>query len=238
MLADFHNHSCLSPCASLEMSPTLIARTAAARGIGMLGLTDHNAAFNCPAFSDACKRYGIVSLYGMEITTVEECHVLALFDSVDAVIGMNHWVSSGQPQVPLNLDYYTDQPVVDVDENIMELLPYFLGEATSYSIDVVGRKTHQLGGLFIPCHINRHAFSVESQLGFLPPGHYDAIEVLSGAEETYRHRYPDLPIITASDAHCPEQIGLHPFELLLEGWDIESIREGLQGLALSQQKSV
>lgn len=233
MLADLHNHSCLSPCASLEMSPVLIAQTAAAKGIGLIALTDHNSARNCPAFRDACRRYDLIPLFGMEVTTIEECHVLALFDNLDAAMEMNRWTAAVQPRTPLNLDYYSDQPVVDADDNIIELLPYFLGQAVAHSIEAVGRQTHQLGGLFIPSHINRQAFSVESQLGFLPPGDYDAIEVLPGTVDAYRQRYPDLPVITASDAHCPEQIGTWPFYISLDGRDIAAIRLGLKNLALS-----
>ncbi len=237
MLADLHNHSCLSPCASLEMSPVLIAQTAAARGIGLIALTDHNSTRNCPAFRDACSRYDLIPLFGMEITTAEECHVLALFDNLDATAEMDHWVAAAQPRIPLDLDYYSDQPVVDADDNIIELLTYFLGQAVAHTIEAVGRQTRQLGGLFIPSHINRHAFSVESQLGFLPPGDYDAIEVMPGTVDAYRRRYPDLPVITASDAHCPEQIGTYPFHLRLDGRDIAAIRRGLRNLALTNLES-
>jgi len=237
MLADLHNHSCLSPCASLAMSPLLIAQTAAARGIGLLALTDHNSSRNCPAFREACNRFGLIPLFGMEVTTIEECHVLALFDDLGTCAEMNRWIASAQPRIPLNRDYYSDQPVVDVNDNITDLLTYFLGQAVPYAIGEVGQQTHQLGGLFIPSHINRRAFSVESQLGFLPPGNYDAIEVLPGSVGTYRRRYPGLPVITASDAHCPEQIGTHPFHIHLEEFDIQSVRQGLMELALDNLES-
>jgi PHP family Zn ribbon phosphoesterase len=237
MLADLHNHSCLSPCASLEMSPVLLAQVAAAKGIGLIGLTDHNCSRNCPAFRDACRRFGLIPLFGMEITTAEECHVLALFDNLEAATEMNRWTADSQPRILLDLDCYSEQPVVDADDNIIELVPYFLGHAVGHSLEAVGRQTHLLGGLFIPSHINRNAFSVESQLGFLPPGDYDAIEVLGGTVDAYRQRYPDLPVITASDAHCPEQIGTCPFHLRLDGRDIASIRRGLKALALSNLES-
>jgi PHP family Zn ribbon phosphoesterase len=231
MLADLHNHSCLSPCASLEMSPARIAESAAAKGIGLVALTDHNSARNCPAFGLACERYGVAPLYGLEITTVEECHILALFDDPDLALQMDRWVINALPRIPLNLDYYSDQPVVNEDNEIIELIGYFLGGAIPYSLQKVCEQTHRLGGLFIPSHINRHAFSVESQLGFLPDGDYDAIEVLPGSVDTYRRRYPHLPVITASDAHSPEQIGTFPFYIPLKKTDIESVRLALRGLA-------
>ncbi len=231
MLADLHNHSCLSPCASLEMSPARIAATAAAKGIGLVALTDHNASFNAPAFQEACRRSGIAALFGMEITTSEECHVLAIFDSTGQASHMDRWLRLHQPRVPLNLDFYFDQAVVDADENILELVDDFLGTPINQSLDAVRAQTRLLGGLFIPSHINRPAFSVESQLGFLPPGDYDAIEVLPGSVQAYRQRYPALPVITASDAHCPEQIGSAPFHIKLKDTDIESVRRALRELA-------
>jgi PHP family Zn ribbon phosphoesterase len=227
MLADLHYHSCLSPCASLEMSPSRIAETAASMGIRLVALTDHNSARNCPAFRDACQRHGIIPLFGMEVTTAEECHVLAIFDNLENALRMDQWVSDSQPRVPLNLDYYSDQAVVDADDNVLDRVEHFLGTAISQTLDSVRSRTLRLGGLFIPSHINRPSFSIESQLGFLPPGHYDAIEVLPGTVHEYRRRYPNLPVITASDAHCPEQIGTAPFHLKLKNTDIESIRSAL-----------
>jgi PHP family Zn ribbon phosphoesterase len=230
MLADLHNHSCLSPCASLEMSPNLIAKTAAGKGIGMLALTDHNCARNCPAFADACKRHNIIPIFGMEVTTREECHVLSLFDDLEAALEMNRWISAAQPRTALDPTYYSDQPVVDTDENIIELLTYFLGQAITHSLETVMHQTHLMGGLFIPSHINRYAFSIESQLGFLPEGDYDAIEVMPGSVDNYKRRYPNLPVITASDAHCPEQIGTYPFHMELDGNDLDAIKRGLMKL--------
>jgi len=230
MLADLHNHSCLSPCGSLEMSPRRIAATAAAKGIGMVALTDHNSARNCPAFGQACARYGVAPLFGMEITTAEECHVLALFDDLESALKMDRWVIDVLPRTPLNLDYYSDQAVVNGDDEIIELIDFYLGLAIPFSLEQTCEQTHRLGGLFIPSHINRHAFSIESQLGFLPDGDYDAIEVLHDAAATYRQRYPHLPVITASDAHTPEQIGTHPFHIPLQATDIASIRQALKQL--------
>ena len=42
MKFDLHIHSCLSPCANLEMSPGDIVARAVAAGMGGIALTDHN----------------------------------------------------------------------------------------------------------------------------------------------------------------------------------------------------
>ena len=41
-LADLHIHTCLSPCGSLEMSPSEIVRRSLAKGLDAIAITDHN----------------------------------------------------------------------------------------------------------------------------------------------------------------------------------------------------
>ena len=53
--ADFHIHSCLSPCASLEMSLSSIVQKAKTVGLNAIALTDHNCGFNLPAFGEVCE---------------------------------------------------------------------------------------------------------------------------------------------------------------------------------------
>ncbi|NBK24358.1 MAG: PHP domain-containing protein, partial [Spirochaetia bacterium] len=73
---DLHNHSCLSPCGSDDLTPALLAVEAMEQGIQILALTDHNCGRNLPTFAQACELCSILPLFGMEITTVEEVHVL------------------------------------------------------------------------------------------------------------------------------------------------------------------
>ena len=63
---------------------------------------------------------------------------------------------------------------------------------------------HILYGLFIPAHVDRTVFSVRSQLGFLPAGRYDAVEVI---HDPPRIETGAAPLIYTSDAHTPEHIG-------------------------------
>ena len=59
---DFHIHSCLSPCADNDMTPSNIAGMATLAGIGIMALTDHNTVKNCPAFFKAAKLNGIIPI--------------------------------------------------------------------------------------------------------------------------------------------------------------------------------
>jgi len=53
--ADLHVHTCLSPCADLEMSPRKIVGEAIKKGIRLLAICDHNSAANVPAVMKAAK---------------------------------------------------------------------------------------------------------------------------------------------------------------------------------------
>ena len=46
--SDLHIHSCLSPCASDDMTPANICGMAVVKGLEMIAVTDHNTARNLP----------------------------------------------------------------------------------------------------------------------------------------------------------------------------------------------
>src|SRR5512144_1750316 len=81
--AELHVHTVLSPCAEVEMIPPLIVSEALERGINLIAITDHNASANVQAVQKAATEIGITVLPGMEVQTVEEVHVLCLFDQLD-----------------------------------------------------------------------------------------------------------------------------------------------------------
>ena len=76
---DFHLHSCLSPCADDDNTPSNIAGMGVVSGLNIMALTDHNTCKNCPAFFEAAKRNGIIPIAGMELTTSEDIHIIFLF---------------------------------------------------------------------------------------------------------------------------------------------------------------
>lgn len=176
--ADLHIHSCLSPCASLEMSPVDIVRQAISKGLNLIAITDHNSALNSKAFSDICMQHPeLHCLYGMEVCSIEEVHNLCLFESIDAVLELGEHVYKHLPDVPNNPEVFGDQIYVDKDEVIIGEVEKYLGNAINLSITQLKDFVQQAGGLFIPAHIDRAMYSMTSQLGFLPEDNYDAVEI-------------------------------------------------------------
>lgn len=221
---DLHNHSCLSPCGSLDMSPKSMAAKAKELGIEILGLSDHNSALNCRAFERACLDVGIVPLLGMEITTQEELHCLAFFESLELVLEMNHWVEERFQGFPNNPDKFGDQVYLDEDENILGEVELNLAQgACLCSLDELGMKIHSMDGLFIPAHVDRPSFSLISQLGFIPEDNYDALEAVNPQS------LPSLPyrIIRGSDAHFLDDMGKRTTLIELETANFSSLRRAL-----------
>jgi hypothetical protein len=220
ILADLHYQSCLSPCGSLEMSPRLIASRARGRGIGLLALTDHNSSLNCPAFAAACRAEGIIPLFGMEATVMEELHVLCLFGALEAALDFSADWYGLLPPIPNDPARLGDQVYVDENDDIIGEAEKYLGAAAEISLDGLGPRVAAYGGLVIPAHVDRPAFSMTSQLGFVVDGPWAALECVRLPPSTDTRGYP---LTTSSDAHYPEHVGRRPFELDIEP---ETLRPG------------
>ncbi|MCI1209754.1 MAG: PHP domain-containing protein [Treponema sp.] len=217
--ADLHLHSCLSPCGDLLMSPAAIVETLVKKNIGLAALTDHNTALNCPAFSLLCRKAGIGALYGMEAQTTEEIHALCLFSVLaDALDFCKKWYDLLPPV--MNIPERTgDQVYVSETDEILGEVEKYLIISAPVSLDALALEVHRCGGLIIPAHVDRPAFSMTSQLGVIVKGPWDALEFVrpqclsekkTGAAGILPAPYP---VTTSSDAHYIEHIGRRAFDL-------------------------
>lgn len=223
---DFHIHSCLSPCGDLEMSPEAIAAEAKRKGLDIIALTDHNTALNTPAFRAACNSAGLFALYGIEITSSEEAHVLALFKTPELAVEMGKKIYQSLISEKNDPEKWGDQVYVDEDENILgELDKYLAGGASIYSISELLNMTKDMGGMFIPAHIDKPMFSIKSQLGFLPDEDYTAVGLTKIPPVMNLH---GIPYITNSDAHYLHNIGDRSFTLDIENLTFTDIKKAIQ----------
>ncbi len=90
---DFHLHSCLSPCADNDMTPSNIAGMGMLAGLQLLALTDHNSTANCPAFFRAAEAVGVIPVPGMELETAENIHVVCLFGTLSGAMSFGEEVA-------------------------------------------------------------------------------------------------------------------------------------------------
>jgi PHP family Zn ribbon phosphoesterase len=214
-LYDFHIHSCLSPCADNDATPADIAGLAAALGLQIIALTDHNTCRNCPAFFAAAKAYGVVPVAGMELTTAEEVHVLCLFGELTAAMDFGEMVYDRLPKVENNAAIFGEQIICNDEGEPVDTLSRCLINATDIGIYEVAGLLKPYGGVMIPAHIERAAFSLIANLGFVPEDcGFSTAELRSkAAAENLKARYPYLNhcrIIYDSDAHRLEDLPAFP----------------------------
>lgn len=203
--ADLHIHSCLSPCGSLQMSPKKIVEVLKANDIRLAALTDHNSSLNCPSFASLCKKEGIQALFGMEVQTAEEIHVLALFNTLEIAVDFSNFIYAHLPAIKNRPEKTGDQVYVDEEENIIGEVTNFLLNSVSLEIDVLAKEIHSRSGLVIPAHVDRPSFSLTSQLGTIIERDWDALEVVKPDREPALDT-KGYPLIFSSDAHHPFQI--------------------------------
>ncbi len=231
--ADLHVHSCLSPCGDLEIYPRRIVERAIEAGLDIVAVTDHNSAENAAATIRAAKGTRLTVLPGMEIASAEEVHILGLFATVADVLVVQAEVFRGLPDVPAGAGFVRDQVIVDAEDGVTGFSRRFLLAATRLDVREVVNLVHRLGGLAIAAHIDRPAFSVISQLGFVPPDlELDALEIsaLKTNAEARASLVPDsrLPLVRFSDAHKPEDVGREATVFRLAAPRLEEIRKAFR----------
>ena len=205
---DLHVHTCLSPCGDPRMVPTRIAEFARLRELDAVAITDHNSAENVDAVRKAAAGCGLVVIGGMEITTAEEIHMLALFGDDSSLATMQELVHRSLPGRN-DPEAFGRQWIVDEEDGVLGESARLLIGATTLSVESVVNEVRRLGGLAIAAHIDRPSFSIVSQLGFVPEGlSLDAVEVspLHGDVASEYSSGQDC-VVTFSDAHRPEDIG-------------------------------
>ncbi len=208
--ADLHIHTCLSPCGEPEMTPRNILRECLAKELDVIAICDHNTAENVGAVQKAAENMVMV-LGGVEVTTREEVHILALIDSPDDLLSFQAVIYDNLPGVN---DERRFGPQVRMDENdrVVGLNPRLLIGATGLALERVVETIHALRGVAIASHIDRERFGILGQLGFIPPGlPLDALEIsprttLADARKAWPE-YLHYPLVTSSDAHRLEEIG-------------------------------
>jgi PHP family Zn ribbon phosphoesterase len=210
--ADLHIHTCLSPCADLYMTPASIVNTAITEKLDVIAITDHNSAENVRAAQNIARNTGLTVLAGMEVTSSEEVHVLALFDDAESALKLQDRVYEKLPPGETDGREFGEQVVVNESNEVVRFNKRLLISATSLPLQSIVEITHVLGGIAIASHVDREAFGIISQLGFIPGDlPIDALEISPRADrnraEAIRKEAGFPALISSSDAHCLDDIG-------------------------------
>lgn len=228
---DFHLHSCLSPCADDDNTPNNLAGMAKLCGLDVAALTDHNSCKNCPAFFEACRRYGITPVAGTELTTSEDIHVVCLFETLEAAMEFDRELQAHRTLVPNRTDIFGNQLILDGEDEQIGTEEFFLSNATDISVEDVPQTVEKFGGICWPAHIDRQANGIISVLGTFPETpSFANIEFCRRENiEDYVSKYSlgGKRILIGSDAHCLTDMRDKENFLELDAEGEENIRKKL-----------
>jgi hypothetical protein len=225
---DFHIHTCLSPCADLDMYPRAVVAMSLARRLDIIAVCDHNASENIPYVIKCAAGTGLTVLAGMEIMSSEEVHVLALFDKMENLNPLQDLVYRHLPGEN-NEELFGCQAIVNEHDEVEALSEKLLIGATTLPLQRIVSEIRCLGGLAIAAHIDRESFGLLGQLGFVPDDlPLDALEIsrrtgLAAA----RRRFPELAraaFVESSDSHIITDIGTGVTRAFLEEATTAEIR--------------
>jgi predicted metal-dependent phosphoesterase TrpH len=166
--ADLHVHTVVSPCADVEMIPPLIVTEAMDLGIDIIAITDHNSVANVASVIKAAENTKLTIIPGMEVQTAEDVHVVCLFPNLNQALEWGIIVNDHLPSIKNNADYFGEQFIVDETGDFLGFEERLLLTGTTLSFEKAYRYVTELGGLFIPAHVNRKAYGLIENLGFVP----------------------------------------------------------------------
>jgi len=232
-MVDTHVHTCLSPCAELDMHPAALVDAAVCAGLDSVAVCDHNSAENVGAVQRAGISLGLSVIPGMEITSAEEVHVVGLLPDLEAAMALQSKIYRALPGRN-DENTFGMQVIANEFAEVLSFNEHLLSGATTLDLDRVVAAIHDVGGLAVASHVDREGFGIIGQLGFIPPGlALDAIEV-SQRTSMPRARASfapngEYPILCASDAHEPKDIARAATYVFMEEATLSELRRALAG---------
>jgi PHP family Zn ribbon phosphoesterase len=204
---DLHIHSCLSPCGNEDMTPANIVNMAKLIGLDVIAVTDHNSCKNLPAVNSYAKKNNIIAIFGMELCTMEEVHVLCYFKTLEDAFDFDRYVYESLIKVINKENIFGKQEIYNDEDLKVGDEPNLLINATNISFNILDELMVRFNGVYVPAHVDKGSNSLLSNLGFVPPDvGFRCVEIkdMKKADELCRvHAYfTKCNIITNSDAHA------------------------------------
>jgi hypothetical protein len=222
------------------MTPPRIVERALAEGLAMIAVCDHNTTGNAAAVQMAAEQAaveaaveradakaaaartaatgapagdGLVVIAGMEVTSVEECHVVGLFPDAAAAAAAGDEVTGLLPAAGEGYaEFFGEQHLLAADGTRRGAEPAALATATPLDVGAVVALVHRHGGLAVAAHVDRRSFGVVGQLGVFPAeAGFDAVEVsrhvTADSHKLAEYAAFGLPLLRSSDSHTLDTLG-------------------------------
>jgi len=213
------------------MIPPILVAEALERHIDLIAITDHNHTANIEAVQQAAAGTPLTVLPGVELQTKEEVHSLCLFDTLEQSLAFQTIIDQHLPELKNNPEFFGEQYVVDASGDFIRCEEQLLIISCNLSLKEAFHIVTDMGGLFIPAHVNRIKFGLLPVLGLVPTDiMLDALEISRHiTPQAARELYPQLeqfPLLVGGDVHHPDQfLGVNQFTI--EKPSIAELRQAL-----------
>jgi len=200
--ADFHIHSCLSPCADITMTPNQVVKKLVEHHIDWAALTDHNTTRNLRPFERVFKSAGVAFLPGIETQTVEDIHVLGYFPDIEVAQKAGKEVEEALPAIQIDPEKNGYQLTVDEQDEFQDMILKPYGFPTTLTLDQTVALIRKFKGIPVYAHVDK-AMSVIVQLGLIPPEPHDmACELYMPSKyPVYETQLSSRTVFSSSDSH-------------------------------------
>lgn len=210
MFYDLHIHSALSPCSDDDMTLNNIVNMAYIKGLDLIAITDHNSVKQLTSLSQVAAGK-IDYIYGVEIQTREEVHVLAYFLKNIDLSKIQSFLDEYLIEEPNDADYFGHQYILNEKDEIIYEENRLLLKSLNLSLTEVIDNIHQLHGIAVLAHAMDERFSIMNiYMEIAKELDYDAIEVSKDEHiQQLIEQFPylkDTVWLRNSDAHRLDMI--------------------------------
>lgn len=205
MFYDLHIHSALSPCGDDSMSVNNIINMAMIKELEIIAITDHNSLKQLHYLKELSQDK-IEFVYGVELQTKEEIHVLGYFLEGTCLVSFQSWIDEHLSVIENMPDFFGHQYIYNKEDQLEAIENRLLISSLDTSLEETIDAIHLYQGIVVLAHVLDKRYSIFENLGFIPDGlKIEGIEVKSDEqEEIVKKRAPYLKNVyffRNSDAH-------------------------------------
>ena len=195
---DLHIHSLLSPDADVLMSPNNIFNMASLKKLDMIAITDHNSTKQLMILEEISHSYDMLFVPGIELSLVEDIHVLIYFKTVHDAIQFDDIIDQWRDKT--RYDGQMSQGITDIHDEIISLYPYDLSKNLSLSLLDLKQILRPFHHILVFAHVDRKK---HSGIQYLDSFEVDAIELSKKSNPNFisNNHLDQYKILYNSDAH-------------------------------------
>ena len=177
MYYDLHIHSALSPCSDDNMTLNNIVNMAFIKGLDIIAITDHNSVRQLDKLPIVAKGK-VQFIYGVEIQSREEVHVLAYFLPDAPLEPIQKFLDDYLIEEPNDEDYFGHQYIFDEFDKVIKQESRLLIKSLDLPLKDIIMMIHHLNGVAVLAHALSERFSIMHNMMTIDQSlDFDGIEV-------------------------------------------------------------